>query len=766
MRIIKTFLLLFTIILNTSQVTFSRSVESPISDYEIVLPINPSKQEVFAGNELSDYLLKITGYKLTVKQGYKGSKKRILVGEKASLKELASGANISFQSKVGVIVQTIQGNLILSGDGPRGPLEAVYCFLNNFAGVRWWTPTSTYIPNNPKFSIKDISFSLNPAFYYRDHFTFNTISDPQFAAHMRENGDDQHLTQEQGGNIKILGFAHTFSMILPPSKYFKIHPEWYTDPGKKGRLCTKDSDMPGDQKTQLCLTNEPLYKEFIKNTLDWIAKNPSYDIISVSQNDNNNYCNCENCKRINTIEGSPSGAIIRFVNRVSNDVAKVYPQKKIETLAYSYSIEAPKVTRPNKNVIVRIAPINANFGYSLTDNANAETKRQILSWAKISNELFYWGYNTNFDNLILPHPSFRNVGNDLKFLSSCNFKGVFLQDNKYTNGVGYFLDLQSWVVAQLLWNPNLNQDDLTNEFMNGYYGAGGAFLKQYMDLIDASFKTTGSKLLTFNTNFSYINSDVLNQGQQLFSKAILAVKGNDVFLSRIMKEKAVFDFSLLYFRSKIKDKPVMQNRAFSIQGNSDASSLNVLNKLDSLGVKKLSMKSTLDDYRRNMGVGNIMTRQDITTKKITIQQGQFTLYKKGDVTDIIADPPASDGQSAYISPTTDAWAIQANLNDYGAVFNGNSWTVSAFLRYNYDNQNQSRTSGSVIIGVYDTQAKKNKVTKSIQIKTVPPGKYIEVKLPAVTLKRTDYIWISVKTLNGLNQRLLVDKLELNKLTIN
>jgi hypothetical protein len=48
------------------------------------------------------------------------------------------------------------------------------------------------------------------------------------------------------------------------------------------------------------------------------ASSPGARYWSVSQLDNFNYCQCPLCQRTDSIEGSPSGSILRFVNAVAD----------------------------------------------------------------------------------------------------------------------------------------------------------------------------------------------------------------------------------------------------------------------------------------------------------------------------------------------------------------------------------------------------------------------------------------------------------------
>ncbi len=66
-----------------------------------------------------------------------------------------------------------------------------------------------------------------------------------FSARLRLNGHDHYsIPDEYGGPNGLIGWVHTFYQInglLPPSKYFDKHPEWYSlingERRKKTRSC-------------------------------------------------------------------------------------------------------------------------------------------------------------------------------------------------------------------------------------------------------------------------------------------------------------------------------------------------------------------------------------------------------------------------------------------------------------------------------------------------------------------------------------------------
>ena len=89
----------------------------------------------------------------------------------------------------------------------------------------------------------------------------------------------------------------------------------------------------------------------VTQTLEKLIKEkPDQKYWSVSQNDNDNFCQCENCKRLNDEQGCYQGSFLPFVN----NVAKHFPDKTITTLAYRNSEAAPKSMKPLSNVLIML----------------------------------------------------------------------------------------------------------------------------------------------------------------------------------------------------------------------------------------------------------------------------------------------------------------------------------------------------------------------------------------------------------------------------
>ena len=86
---------------------------------------------------------------------------------------------------------------------------------------------------------------------------------------------------------------------------------------------------------QLCWSNASLVSFISQNVRSFLRAQPDASIISVSQNDNRDYCQSSAEMAIIKAEGSPMGPLLRAVNAVAAGIADEFPHVAVDTLAYN-----------------------------------------------------------------------------------------------------------------------------------------------------------------------------------------------------------------------------------------------------------------------------------------------------------------------------------------------------------------------------------------------------------------------------------------------
>lgn len=124
-------------------------------------------------------------------------------------------------------------------------------------------------------------------------------------------------------------------------------------------------DYQYDQTKLPCLSNPDIRALMLKNVRQLLKDNPDAQLISVSQNDNPNKCPCAECTKSYEDYGSPAGIILEVVNEIAEAIEDEYPNVRIHTFAYMYSLPAPVGIKPHENVIVQVCSLKTSTVHSL-----------------------------------------------------------------------------------------------------------------------------------------------------------------------------------------------------------------------------------------------------------------------------------------------------------------------------------------------------------------------------------------------------------------
>jgi len=485
-----------------------RIVENGKSGYTILLDSDASPSEKHAAQEFQHFLKEMSGCTLSISSS--ASAKMILVGGGKVLNKLAPGLDIGSLGKEGFVIQTKGPHLVLAGGRQRGTLYAVYTFLEDYLGCRWYSSKVTRIPKKKVIEIPSINVTQKPIPEYRETF-YSDAFDGDWAARNKSNSHSARLQEKHGGKVRYSHFVHTFYSLVPPAKYFDEHPEYFAlVKGRRRR-----------SRAQLCLTNPDVLRIVIEGVKRWIAQDPQADIYSVSQNDCAGWCECPDCKAIDDREESHMGSLLTFVNRVAEAIEKEYPDKAIDTLAYQYTRKPPKTVRPRPNVIIRLCSIECCFSHPLDScPKNASFRDDIVGWSKIAPRLYIWDYVTDFANYIMPFPNLDVLQPNIKFFVEHNVKGIFEQGNYSGGGGGEMAELRAYLIAKLLWNPDADVQALKRDFLEGYYGKAAKPISEYIDMLHNKVKEDNIHVnIWAGPNSAYLTEEILTKAQALFDKA-------------------------------------------------------------------------------------------------------------------------------------------------------------------------------------------------------------------------------------------------------
>ena len=457
---------------------------------------------------LNVYLNKAVGISLEISD--KQKKRSIILVEKTDLNK----DFISIDYKDSLIT--------ISANNKRNLYYATYDFIEKFLNVNWLSTDFTYYED-----LKSINFPKNYSYYFEPPVLTRTVHSKLF---YKDSvfADKLKVTNEAFPRYVPSARVHTFHRFLPYEVFYDKNPEYYAlRNGKR---------LP----TQLCLTNTDVLKIVKDSVNSFFNKSPNSDVISVSQDDNTQYCQCDKCSKIDNHEGSPAGTMIHFVNAV----AESFPNKTISTLAYQYTRKPPKV-KPIENVLITLCSIECNRSVPIELGCK-DFSSDLKGWSQLTDNIRIWDYTTQFTNFLAPFPNWGTIKPNINLFVDNNAKWIFEQ---HSNNDSELFELRSYIMAKLLWNPNLDFQTLLNEFNNKYYGNGGKYISEYVNSIQNQIDNTSFFLFLYgdpSQGFdSFLSPENLLNYDILFNKALSSVELDSEYYKRILRSKISIDYAVL-----------------------------------------------------------------------------------------------------------------------------------------------------------------------------------------------------------------------------
>ena len=526
-----------------SLATLSSAQVKLVQDHRPVARIvltTPEKSDSIAASLLQDFVQRMTKAKLSILRSDEKvkmlSKGDVLIGNGNWNRDFYQKVAAEKQLKEdGYLISTEDGNLRILSGGDRGSVYGVVSLLERYCGVQYWGEKEYDLTESADLVLPSLHEVDNPAFRYRQSQFYGMKTDPIYRLWMRLEEPREFFA---GGY-----WVHTFNRLLPASVYGEKHPEYYSYfDGKR---------HPG-QASQWCLTNPEVF-EIVAERVDSIFKaNPQCNIISVSQNDGMTYCQCDQCRAINEREGSLSGTIITFLNKL----AARFPDKEFSTLAYQFSVNPPKHIKPLPNVNIMLCDINCNREVTLTENASGQAFMKALKgWAAMTDNIYVWDYGINFDNYVMPFPNFHILAENMRLFKRNHTQMHFSQIASSRGGD--FAEMRSWLVSKLLWNPDQDIDQLMHTFLNGYYGPAAPYLYQYIKLMEGALLGSGHRLWIYDSPVSHkdgmLKPLLLRRYARLFDRAEAVVANNSKYLRRVERSRLPLLYSELEIARTFKE---------------------------------------------------------------------------------------------------------------------------------------------------------------------------------------------------------------------
>ncbi len=427
------------------------------------------------------------------------------------------------------VIKSDEKSIFLVAPNDKLLRYAAYTLLETW-GFRKFTAIDLYVPKlNSIVFPRNTTHTHSPSFEYRALFYPDAFD---------EDFRDWHKLDWHLDDFSIWG--HSFHTLLPPKEFFVSNPEFYALYEGKRR------------PESLCMTNEMVVKNVIKKMKQIITNNPKATFISVSQNDDAVYCECDKCKSLNKKNRGPQGSLYFFMNKI----ARHFPQTKITTLAYLHTYKPPIHLKLEPNIYTLFCPIELNRGKSIqNDPKNKSFVKVMQNWGKTASNLYLWDYTVQFSNYLSPFPNLHTFSDNYKFFKKNNVKGVFVQG--YADVPGDFSELRQYLLAKLLWDTEIDIEATTDDFLRGFYGNAASSIKEYLTLLTKNQENSNSTLDIYfgpiESKNTFLTPKAIDKYDQLLDEAAMSVNEDPVLNSRVKKLRLALEY-VFFEQSKFYGK--------------------------------------------------------------------------------------------------------------------------------------------------------------------------------------------------------------------
>lgn len=445
------------------------------TDYVILVPAAPTPQDEKAALDLGQWLGQATGAVFPVlREGAQASPPACLsLGRTQRLAQArleAAGAELGEE---GYAIAGAGRDLFLWGGSSRGAINAVFAFLEEDLGCRWYARgQSATVPSRPTLVVRPVARQFTPRLRIRDPFYWDAF-DGEWSLRNRTAAPSAPVPAAWGGFPKYVWHNHSFALLVPVERYFAEHPEYFAE--KDGKRVNLNG--------QLCLTNPEVLAISVARVKEALRGVPDARYTSVAPNDGGGYCECAGCKAIFDAEGSASGPLLHFVNAIAEAIATDFPQVTVSTLAYLDTFQPPRALRPRANVVIHLATDSHAWAEPfLLITETARFQAAMRGWAAIGAKVNIWDYTVNFSHYLLPMPNWQVVAPAIRFYLENSATGVMLQGNYQSSGTSDG-PLRAWAWGKQLWDPSLDTQALLRDFVFGFFGAAAEPIWEYEMLL-------------------------------------------------------------------------------------------------------------------------------------------------------------------------------------------------------------------------------------------------------------------------------------------
>ncbi len=469
------------------------------SSYKIVLPDDADADEVLAGERLQSLFKEATDTFLPIVKdteisAINSDDEYILIGDNDFAVENGMVPKQTDVKSTGYTIKTKDKCIYIAGGKSVGTLFGVYNFLGRILNYDYFAEEIYSLDKGvEELALYNYDVTVIP------DCEFNTLSYSYLtAAKLKNYSMYAETTTSIRGRTGHGSLCYTLDDENDTTVELAMqnHPNWfYTESG----ISEEDAAVNEDAvfaSTQICYTAhgdsaeyENLCNRMAQNLIDVMIANKDAVRFNCSVSDNHINCNCSSCEEDIEKYGTPTGSLVKTLNKVietvdtwmQSDEGKAYAREwNLEFYAYNNYQNAPAKlvgnkyepiddsVKCNKRLVPVVAYVNADYTSPIESAQNQPYKAQCDAWRSISATAKMYVYAQNYNYYLIPYNMFGVLSNQYKYWNGCT---MYLLTNK--NFASGFDNLKIYLCSKLGVDVDANVEELIKKyFQNVYLDAG------------------------------------------------------------------------------------------------------------------------------------------------------------------------------------------------------------------------------------------------------------------------------------------------------
>lgn len=509
------------------------------SVWTVVVAENAAPPEKFAAEEFVNAVEKCSRVKLPVAPSTNGIAHAVIIG--------ADDCGDNFADEI-CEIKVKNGNLLLTGNQPRTALHAVYVFLQGALGVRWlWPGPSGEII----YQLSDlplpaaISYRHTPSVKYRgfhhcgdwrDRTEFNLWQTRNFA-NIHRHGI--FPGEEKYGQYSMPSMHN--ANLNGEKELFASNPECFA-------LIAGHRSM-----ANICFTSDlgaMKVAERIGKDIEGRMKRSRVDIISIFPNDNQEYCQCDECRKLGV-----STAWFRYFGKITAALHERFPELRFATIAYQGYLDVPDCEFKNVEFVEYASHPRCHIHKWDDPNcqSNVSELKRLRQWTS-RKDVKTGHYAYEYDNggrhpIFMP---FFSIIDDA--VATCVREGlvtsipeVSLSPKSGPDAKAHAIQnrLSILLYAWKMWDANITLEYFYDDVTRHAFGAAEKEMKEYFKLLDKAWGRQPGRITLFADGMNMAanmlgTGDTRQKAEELLALAEKKVKDHPWHLANIHREKTLF----------------------------------------------------------------------------------------------------------------------------------------------------------------------------------------------------------------------------------